>query len=124
MCKITKALYEGGHRIRFTFADGSVRLADFGPFISASDNPLIRKFIDTDLFSRFRIEHWGLTVAWGDNEFDLSAEDIYNGDFDPPLREGWRTVTFKHDGSNPELDALIDEAVRSGGAEVISVMND
>ena len=82
MCKITQAHYEGGYRIRFSFDDGTERLADFGPFLEASTHPLVRKFLDTDLFSQFRIEHWGLTVAWGDNEFDLSAEYIYEGDFD------------------------------------------
>lgn len=98
MCKITKAQYEGDHRIRFNFDDGTEHLADFGPFLEASKHPLVRKFLDTELFIQFRIEHWGLTVAWGDNEFDLSADDIHRGDFDAYNPE--KVAKVKHNRRN------------------------
>ena len=105
MCQITKAQYEGGYRIRFSFDDGTERLADFGPFLEASSHPLVRKFLDTELFSQFRIEHWGLTVAWGDNEFDLSADDIHRGDFD---------------AYDPEMVAKVKRSRKSKGCKIAS----
>lgn len=81
-CKIIESTYIGGYCILFKFKDGVTRLADFGPFMESSSHNLIRKFLDVELFSKFKIKHWGMTVSWGNNEFDISAIDIYNGEFD------------------------------------------
>jgi hypothetical protein len=77
---IEKAKYISEYKIEVTFKDGLVKLIDLKPFLSQSKHHLVKKFLDIELFKKFRIEHGAL--AWGDNEFDISPISIYRGDFD------------------------------------------
>ena len=77
---ITDASYQGGYKILVSFDDNTTRLADFYAFLSQSQSPHVRKYLDLDLFKRFYFNQWGL--CWGDNEFDINPIDIQNGVFD------------------------------------------
>ena len=48
--------------------------------MSKSKHPLIRKFLNKNLFKDFRIEDG--TLCWGDNEFDINPHNIRNGIYD------------------------------------------
>ena len=103
---IIEAEYVGDYKIKFTFADGQQRLADFYPFLSGSHHPLIRKFLDVNLFRQFHIEEWA--VRWGDNECDLDPYEIYYGDFesaDSPYRLDIRKVRRERRSRRMKMEA-------------------
>ncbi len=77
---ITDATYQGNYKILVRFDDGTKRLTDFFPFISTSRLPIVKKYLNKELFQQFYFNNWGL--CWGDNEFDINPLDIYNGKFD------------------------------------------
>lgn len=80
---IQKAEYIKDYQIKVYFTDGKIRTIDLFNFLSTSNHPLINKFIDMELFKQFRIEMG--TLCWGDNEFDINPQNIYNGKYDAGL---------------------------------------
>ncbi|MEW6753303.1 MAG: DUF2442 domain-containing protein [Candidatus Latescibacterota bacterium] len=74
---IEQAEYAGGHRLRLRFSDGTERVMDFEPFLSGSANPLIRRFLDPELFQRFGVQHGDL--IWGDYDLCFPVADLYDG---------------------------------------------
>ncbi len=80
---IKKVTYLHDYLLSVTFSDKTKRVIDLYPFLSKSKHPLIRKFLNLDLFKTFRVEHGSL--CWGDNEFDLDPHSIYHGEFDAHL---------------------------------------
>ncbi|MCA9998687.1 MAG: DUF2442 domain-containing protein [Anaerolineales bacterium] len=72
---LEQAVYGGDYRIHLFFNDGIEQIVDFAPFLMASRNPLIRKFLNPQYFQRF-------TVKYGDlfwNEYDpcFPIADLY-----------------------------------------------
>lgn len=105
---IVKAEYVGGYKILFTFADGQHRLADFYPFLSGSNHPLINKFLDIELFKQFCVESWA--VRWGDNECDLDPYEIYLGEFeaaDSPYLVDIQKINRKSDKSHHAKEVIV-----------------
>ncbi len=50
-------------------------MIDFYPFLSASLNPLIRKYLDPEEFSRFEINEGDL--EWNDYDLCFPIADLY-----------------------------------------------
>lgn len=76
---IISAKYIDGYKIAILFEDGKTIVANFEKFLHESKNPMISKFKDMRLFKKFRIDFGA--ISWGDNEFDISPESIYEGEF-------------------------------------------
>jgi hypothetical protein len=64
-----------GYRLRMRFNDGHVSEVDFEPFLQASKHPEIRRFMNHELFSSYRIE-WG-NLVWGDYDLCFPLESLY-----------------------------------------------
>ena len=77
---IKSAEYIEDYKIKVTFKDGLVKIADFKPFLTKTQHPEIKKFLDKELFKTFYIEH--NCLRWHGNQFDIGAVSIYNGEFD------------------------------------------
>jgi len=72
---LTDAVYSGGYVLRITFSDGAMRDVDFGPFLAASTNPLIRKYLDLNLFQYFTVQDGDL--FWNDCDLCFPVADLY-----------------------------------------------
>jgi hypothetical protein len=77
---IQKAEYIHDYQIRVWFTDGREREINLSGFLSQSNNPFIRKYLDVALFRQFRIEYG--TLCWGDNDMDISPQKILSGVYD------------------------------------------
>jgi len=77
---IVKAEYIEDYKIRVVFKDGTIKIADFKPFLSKTHLWQVKKFLDKELFKKFKVEYG--VLRWGDNQFDIGPASIYNGDFD------------------------------------------
>ena len=77
---IKEAYYLQAYQLKVVFLDNTVKTINLQAFLTASTHPLIRKYLDLDLFKGFRIEYG--TLCWGDNDFDLNPQNIYNGLYD------------------------------------------
>jgi len=73
---ITKASYLNGYKLRLQFSDGHVNTIDFEKFLTKAKNPMITKYGNLDLFSKFEIDDGDL--MWNDFEMSFSLEDIYD----------------------------------------------
>lgn len=76
---ITKAQYEKDYQIRCTFEDGRVVLADFLPFLKNTKLQQLKRYLDMELFRKFRILDGSL--SWEGNLLDIYCDDIYHGEF-------------------------------------------
>ena len=65
----------GSYRLRLFFSDGAERIVDFEPFLRASGNPLIRCFLDPELFATWRVD--GGDLIWGDYDLCFPVADLY-----------------------------------------------
>ena len=74
---IQQAEYAEDYKIRLTFSDESKRTVDFGPFLNRSQNPLIRKYLDSRQFSAFIVRDGDL--IWGDYDLCFPIADLYEG---------------------------------------------
>ncbi|MBU0487440.1 MAG: DUF2442 domain-containing protein [Bacteroidetes bacterium] len=75
--KIDSAKYLSDYAIRVKFSDGNERLVDFKPFLSKSLHPSIKKYLDEDQFSNFKLTDGNL--IWNDYEMIFPIWDLYNG---------------------------------------------
>lgn len=75
MVSVSKAKMVGDYVLRIFFSDGARGDVDFGPFLTSSTNPMIRKYLDLDLFQSFTVQNGDL--FW--NEYDLCfpVADLY-----------------------------------------------
>lgn len=64
------------HRLLLEFNDGTVRTVDFFPFLSQSQHPQIRAYLDKTKFASHRLEQGDL--VWGDYELCFPTCDLYN----------------------------------------------
>jgi hypothetical protein len=77
---INQVEYIKNYQLKIFFNDGVIRNIDLFAFLNNSTHPLIKKYLNIELFKQFKIED-GI-LCWGDNEFDLNPESIYKGEFD------------------------------------------
>lgn len=84
--KIIAFTIREAHEIEVQFSDGKIVVADFTEFLNKSRNPLIRKFLDPDLFKLVNLDEYGV-LTWGDNEMDINPMSIYNGAFTRQLTQ-------------------------------------
>ncbi len=75
--EIVEAKYVSGYKIRLTFNDAMVRVADFGPFLAKARNPDTTDYRDLRRFQEFRIEDGDL--IWGDLQMIFPIMDLYRG---------------------------------------------
>lgn len=73
---IEQAIYDGDYRIRLFFNDGVEQMVDFAPFLMASKNPQIYKYLDPQRFQRFTIEYGDL--FWEDYDLCFPIADLYD----------------------------------------------
>lgn len=74
---IKNAEYIGDYAIRILFNNGVERLVDFKPFLSKSQHPSIKKYLNETLFSSFKIIDGNLN--WNDYEMIFPISDLYEG---------------------------------------------
>ena len=77
---IADVQYLGDYRIRVTFRNGEYRIVDFISWLSQQKNPMTAQFMDMERFSSVKAKTTHL--EWEDGEMDISAQSIYDGDFD------------------------------------------
>ena len=75
--KVTGAEYLDGYRLRIAFDDGVVRVVDFEPFLSKSQHPAIRKYLDIKLFLKWTFERGD--IHWNDYDLIFPIADLYAG---------------------------------------------
>ena len=75
--KIVNAQYLGDYKISIQFNDGTYHEVDFKPFLSKSQHPEIRKYLDEKLFKEFEI-HYG-NLNWHDYDLIFPIWDLYQG---------------------------------------------
>ncbi len=76
---IKKVSHIEDYKLKVEFTNGTVKNIDLFNFISNSPHHLIHKYLDIDLFKRFYVDY---TVCWGDNDFDINPQKIYQGVYD------------------------------------------
>ena len=77
---IVTALQVGDYSLRLVFDDGTEQVIDFKPFLNRSRHPDIRRWLDPERFSSFRIEHGEL--VWGDYDLCFPIIDLYRNDLE------------------------------------------
>jgi hypothetical protein len=73
--EIVSAAFLNGYQLQITFSDGHIQAVDFEPFLQSSLNPLIRKYLDPELFQQFSIENGDL--QWNDYDLCFPIADLY-----------------------------------------------
>ncbi|MGB0383440.1 MAG: DUF2442 domain-containing protein [Ardenticatenaceae bacterium] len=74
---LKKAEYVGDYKLSLTFSDGYEHVVDFGPFLLASANPLIRKYLNLEEFKDFTVQYGDL--FWKDYDLCFPIADLYHG---------------------------------------------
>ncbi len=74
---VARARRDTGHALLLVFSDGTRRRVDFERFLSGSNNPQIRAFLDYKKFASFSIQNGDL--VWGDWELCFPIADLYRG---------------------------------------------
>lgn len=77
---IKEAFYIKDYQLKIVFTDGTIKNIDLYNFLSGSTHPLIRKYLDINLFKQFQVDYG--TICWGDNDFDINPQKIYQGTYD------------------------------------------
>lgn len=63
------------YKVELKFNDGADRTIDFQPFLSQSQHPSIRAFLEPAKFKNFHVEHGDL--VWGDYDLCFPIADLY-----------------------------------------------
>jgi len=75
--KIDTAKYIGDYAVRLQFSDGTEKLVDFKPFLTKSNHPSIKKYLEEKLFAKYKIIDGNLN--WNDYDLIFPVWDLYNG---------------------------------------------
>lgn len=75
--EVVRAERLSDYTLKLSFSDGSERVVDFEPFLSSSQNPMIRTYLDPTKFGVFRLEHGDL--IWDDYGLCFPITDLYEG---------------------------------------------
>lgn len=70
---VKSASYAGDYKVRLTFEDGSVRVADLEPHLYGE---IFEPLKDVEYFKTLRVEPNVDTIVW-DNEADMSPDFLY-----------------------------------------------
>jgi hypothetical protein len=73
---IISATQIGKCQLRLCFDDGTVQDIDFGHFLSQSQHPDIRAYLEEARFNAYRLEHGEL--VWGDYDLCFPVIDLHN----------------------------------------------
>ena len=73
--------YCNEYKLKITFNDGTIQIVDFYPFLSRSFNPLIRKYLEIDLFQNYSIDQGYL--EWNDYDLCFPIADLYENHIHP-----------------------------------------
>ena len=73
---IVSATQIGKYQLRLGFDDQTTQDIDFGPFLSHSQHPEIRAYLDEARFSKYRLAFGEL--VWGDYDLCFPIIDLYN----------------------------------------------
>jgi hypothetical protein len=65
------------YELKLCFSDGAERVVDFEPFLSRSQNPMIREYLDPKKFGEFQLEHGDL--VWDGYGLCFPIADLYEG---------------------------------------------
>lgn len=87
---IIDARYLSDYCLRLEFNDGTIRMLDFEPFLRHARNPMIRKYLDLQLFKGFSLI--GGDLMWNDYELCFPIADLYKGEVEyvePVIPEMW-----------------------------------
>ena len=72
----------GPYALKIQFADGLVRVVDFGPWLRANASHLIfGLFLDPDSFASFTVEDGEL--SWGNGQMDFHPSALRSGTISP-----------------------------------------
>ena len=74
--KVDSAKYLSDYVIRIQFSDGIERAVDFKPFLSSAVHPSIKKYLDENNFSKFKVSDGNLN--WNDYDLIFPVWDLYN----------------------------------------------
>ena len=75
---VQTAQYQPDYKLQIHFNDGTDKTVDFKPFLSQSQHPEIRAFLQPEKFQNFRLEHGDL--VWGDYDLCFPVADLYRGE--------------------------------------------
>lgn len=65
------------YKLKIYFSDGAERIVDFEPFLTSSQNPMIRAYLDPQKFANFQLDHGDL--LWDDYGLCFPIADLYEG---------------------------------------------
>ncbi len=77
LIEIKEANFIGDFAIRILFNDGHNILVDFKPFLLKSLHPSIKKYLNEELFTHFKLQDGNLN--WNDYDMIFPVIDLYNG---------------------------------------------
>lgn len=69
--------YVEAYKLLLQFSNGVQRLVDFGPFLIASTNPMIRKYLDLANFKKVALADGN--IQWNDYDLCFPIADLYAG---------------------------------------------
>lgn len=75
--KIVTIKHIDNYKLEVVYENGTKKIIDLEKFLKSSNHPLIRKYLDVNLFSQVYLDEFG-TPCWGDNEFDINPDNILN----------------------------------------------
>lgn len=78
LINIVSAHQIGDYCLHLVFDDGKGQMVEFKPFLSSSQHPDIRIWLEPGRFASFRIEYGEL--VWGDYELGFPIADLYRND--------------------------------------------
>ncbi|MBL0731378.1 MAG: DUF2442 domain-containing protein [Desulfosarcina sp.] len=79
--RIKKAKYLNGYKLKLSFNDGTEQIINFGPFLSSSLNPLIRKYLNQEEFMKYNLDDGDL--EWNDYDLCFPVADLYENNIRP-----------------------------------------
>lgn len=74
---IEEVHYVEAYQLLLRFSNGVQRLVDFGPFLTASTNPMIRKYLDLANFKKVVLADGN--IQWNDYDLCFPIADLYAG---------------------------------------------
>lgn len=63
--------------LKITFNDKMIRVLDFSDFLKKSQNPEIKKYLNSEKFNKYSLHNGDL--MWGDYELIFPISDLYAG---------------------------------------------
>ena len=74
---IVEAAYDLSYKVKIKFNDGINKTVDFEYFLTKSQHPSIKKYLDLNLFQKFKIVDGNLN--WNDYDLIFPVWQLYEG---------------------------------------------